>query len=57
MSPAIFADTFYWVALTDPADAAHRQALNLTSNWIDSPIVKTEGRIGHRVTEGTEREI
>lgn len=30
---ALFADTFYWIALLDSADNAHRQALELTSRF------------------------
>jgi predicted nucleic acid-binding protein len=32
---ALFADTFYWIALSDTADSSHRRALEITSkrNW------------------------
>ena len=30
---ALFADTFYWIALLDSADNAHRHALELTSGF------------------------
>ena len=38
----LFADTFYWIALADFADSAHRQALVLTSERASSPIVTTD---------------
>lgn len=39
---ALFADTFYWIALVDFSDGAHRRALALTSERVDSPIVTTD---------------
>jgi uncharacterized protein len=39
---AIFADTFYWIALADPADSAHRRALTLTSERSTSLIITTD---------------
>jgi uncharacterized protein len=39
---ALFADTFYWIALADVADSAHQRALTLTAARIDSPIVTTD---------------
>ena len=39
---ALFADTFYWVALADVADSAHRRALALTSERATSHIVTTD---------------
>jgi len=39
---AVFADTFYWVALADSADSAHRTALELTSRFADATIVTTD---------------
>lgn len=50
MSRPIFADTFYWVALTDPTDSSHHRALELTSEWIDSPIVTTDEVLGEYLT-------
>jgi hypothetical protein len=35
---ALFADTFYWIALSD---SAHQPALVLTSERTDSPLVTT----------------
>jgi hypothetical protein len=41
---ALFADTFYWIALFDSSDTAHRQALALPQGggWriISSPPTK-----------------
>jgi predicted nucleic acid-binding protein len=39
---ALFADTFYGIALVDSADSARRRALALTSERADSPIVTTD---------------
>jgi predicted nucleic acid-binding protein len=39
---ALFADTFYWIALADPTDSAHRLALTLTAALAASEIVTTD---------------
>jgi hypothetical protein len=40
---ALFADTFYWIALIDLSDSAHRRALELTtSSLADVPIMTTD---------------
>ena len=39
---ALFADTFYWIALADPTDSAHRLALTLTTERATSQIVTTD---------------
>ena len=39
---ALFADTFYWIALADSADSAHQRALALTSERAASRIVTTD---------------
>jgi predicted nucleic acid-binding protein len=39
---AVFADTFYWVALSDFSDSAHQRALALTSERARSRIVTTD---------------
>jgi hypothetical protein len=39
---ALFADTFYWVAVVDFNDSAHGRALALASDRADSPIVTTD---------------
>jgi len=39
---ALFADTYYWVALADFADSAHQRALTLTSERAASRIVTTD---------------
>jgi uncharacterized protein len=39
---ALFADTFYWIALADAADSAHQRALTLTSERATSQIVTTD---------------
>lgn len=38
---ALFADTFYWIALADFTDNAHQRALALTAERADSRIVTT----------------
>ena len=47
---ALFADTFYWIALVDFTDSAHRRALALTSERADSPIVTTDEVLGEYLT-------
>ena len=39
---ALFADTFYWIALSDSRDDAHRRAIALTSERASSPIITTD---------------
>ena len=39
---ALFADTFYWIALADFSDSAHQQALAITAERADSSIVTTD---------------
>jgi predicted nucleic acid-binding protein len=39
---ALFADTFYWIALADSADSAHRRALMLAAERAASQIVTTD---------------
>jgi predicted nucleic acid-binding protein len=39
---ALFADTFYWIALADFADSAHQRALSLTAKLAASRIVTTD---------------
>ena len=39
---ALFADTFYWIALADAADSAHRRALTFTAEHATSPIITTD---------------
>jgi len=39
---ALFADTFYWIALADFADSSHEHALALTAERASSAIVTTE---------------
>ena len=41
MTP-LFADTFYWIALTDNTDSAHQRALAITSERGSWPIVTTD---------------
>jgi uncharacterized protein len=47
---ALFADTFYWIALANPADSAHQQALTLTSERATSPIVTTDEVLAEYLT-------
>jgi predicted nucleic acid-binding protein len=39
---ALFADTFYWIALADTTDNAHQRALALTKERAGSHIVTTD---------------
>lgn len=39
---ALFADTFYWIALADSTDSSHQQALAFTFNRAPSGIVTTD---------------
>ena len=39
---ALFADTFYWIALADFTDSAHQRALAVTTERAASPIVTTD---------------
>jgi predicted nucleic acid-binding protein len=39
---AIFADTFYWIALADSTDSSHRRALEPTARFADVSIVTTD---------------
>ena len=49
MTP-LFADTFYWIALADFTDSAHRRALSLTSERSASPIVTTDEVLAEYLT-------
>jgi predicted nucleic acid-binding protein len=46
----LFADTFYWIALTDLNDSSHRLAMSVTSARIDSPIVTTDEVLAEYLT-------
>jgi predicted nucleic acid-binding protein len=39
---ALFADTFYWIALADFADSAHARAVAIASERAGSPLVTTD---------------
>jgi predicted nucleic acid-binding protein len=39
---ALFADTFYWIALADSTDSAHQRAVTFTAERAASPIVTTD---------------
>lgn len=39
---AVFADTFYWVALTDPDDSLFRRALEIETEIANATIVTTD---------------
>jgi predicted nucleic acid-binding protein len=47
---ALFADTFYWIALVDFSDSAHQRALALTLARIDAPIVTTDEVLAEYLT-------
>lgn len=39
---AVFADTFYWIALSDPSDSRYRDALAIENTLAGAKIVTTE---------------
>jgi uncharacterized protein len=39
---ALFADTFYWIALADLKDSAHQRAVEFTSKRVNTLIVTTD---------------
>ncbi len=39
---ALFADTFYWIALADASDSAHQRALTVTAERSSSLIITTD---------------
>jgi predicted nucleic acid-binding protein len=47
---ALFADTFYWIALADFTDSAHRRALAFTSERAASAIVTTDEVLAEYLT-------
>lgn len=47
---ALFADTFYWIALADFSDSAHPRALALASERADSPIITTDEVLAEYLT-------
>jgi predicted nucleic acid-binding protein len=47
---ALFADTYYWIALADFTDSAHQRALALTSERASSPIVTTDEVLAEYLT-------
>lgn len=49
MTP-LFADTFYWIALADFTDSAHRRAVALTSERAASRIVTTDEVLAEYLT-------
>jgi predicted nucleic acid-binding protein len=46
----LFADTFYWIALVDFNDSAHRQALALSAARKDVPIITTDEVLAEYLT-------
>jgi predicted nucleic acid-binding protein len=42
---AIFADTFYWIALLNPKDAWYPKIIEVSQDISDSPLVITDGVI------------
>jgi hypothetical protein len=47
---ALFADTFYWIALADFNDGAHPRALALASERADLPIITTDEVLAEYLT-------
>ena len=47
---ALFADTFYWIALVDLSDSAHRRALSMSSDRADSFIITTDEVLAEYLT-------
>jgi predicted nucleic acid-binding protein len=48
---ALFADTFYWIALADSADSAHQRAVNFTAEPVTVPDVLQVVQDGYNHTE------
>ena len=46
----LFADTFYWIALTDTTDSAHRRALEIAAELRVWEIVTTDEVLGEFLT-------
>src|SRR5271167_4743812 len=42
MTPAVFADAFFWISLADVADSAHPRAVNFAAAFADCIIVTTD---------------
>jgi predicted nucleic acid-binding protein len=59
---ALFVDTFYWIAITDPNDSAHQDALVMTARRADASLVTTDEVLGEylayfaNATEALRRE-
>jgi predicted nucleic acid-binding protein len=47
---ALFADTFYWVALADFHDSTHDRAVALATERADSPLVTTDEVLAEYLT-------
>lgn len=47
---ALFADTFYWIALADSADRTHKRALELTAERAASRLVTTDEVLAEYLT-------
>ena len=47
---ALFADTFYWIALADFSDSAHQRALAITTQRAASSIVTTDEVLAEYLT-------
>ena len=47
---ALFADTFYWIALADSADRMHKRALELTAECATSRLVTTDEVLAEYLT-------
>lgn len=40
--PEVFADSFYWIALANPADAWHQTATNFSQTNVEAMLVTTD---------------
>jgi predicted nucleic acid-binding protein len=47
---AVFADTFYWIALADYTDDSHRRAVKLTAERTDAAIITTDEVLAEYLT-------
>jgi uncharacterized protein len=47
---ALFADTFYWIALADFSDSTHERALAVTAERAASPIITTDEVLAEYLT-------
>jgi len=52
---AIFADTFYWIALLNPRDTWHSQVIKVSQELSNSPLVISDGIIDELFAYSSKR--